>query len=59
MNNIKTLGELKQAGYQTKSIKDELRNNLRDKIKSGKPTFEGVHGFENTVTKKKRAVISR
>ncbi len=60
MNHIKTLGELKQAGYQTKSIKDELRNNLRDKIKSGKPTFEGVHGFENTVIPElERAILSR
>jgi len=49
MNKINTLGELKKSGYQSKSIKDELRYNLREKIKSGQPTFEGVHGFENTV----------
>jgi magnesium chelatase subunit I len=60
MNNIHTLGELKQSGFQTKSIKDELRNNLREKIKSGKPTFEGVHGFENTVIPElERAILSR
>lgn len=60
MNNINTLGELKKAGYQTKSIKDELRHNLREKIKSGKPTFEGVHGFENTVIPElERAILSR
>jgi magnesium chelatase subunit I len=60
MNNIQTLGELKQSGYQSKSIKDELRNNLREKIKSGKPTFEGVHGFENTVIPElERAILSR
>jgi hypothetical protein len=28
MKNIKTLGELKQAGYQYKTIKEELRANL-------------------------------
>jgi magnesium chelatase subunit I len=60
MKNIQTLGELKKAGYQTKSIKDELRHNLREKIKSGKPTFEGVHGFENTVIPElERAILSR
>jgi magnesium chelatase subunit I len=60
MTNIKTLGELKASGYQTKSIKDELRNNLREKIKSGKPVFEGVHGFENTVIPElERAILSR
>ena len=58
--NIKTLGELKKSGYQSKSIKNELRDNLRDKMKSGKPVFEGVHGFENTVIPElERAILSR
>src|SRR6187431_2351425 len=48
MNNINTLGELKKAGYETKSIK------------AGQPTFEGVHGFENTVIPElERAILSR
>lgn len=60
MTNIKTLGELKVSGYKSQSIKDELRNNLRAKIKSGKPVFEGVHGFENTVIPElERAILSR
>lgn len=60
IDTITTLGELKVAGYQSKSIKDELRNNLREKIKSGKPSFEGVHGFENTVIPElERAILSR
>ena len=60
VENIKTLGELKKSGYESKSIKDELRSNLRDKIKSGQPTFEGVHGFENTVIPElERAILSR
>jgi magnesium chelatase subunit I len=60
MNNINTIGELKKSGYISKSIKDELRANLREKIKLGKPTFEGVHGFENTVIPElERAILSR
>jgi magnesium chelatase subunit I len=60
IENINTLGELKASGYESKSIKDELRNNLRDRIKSGKPAFEGVHGFENTVIPEmERAILSR
>jgi magnesium chelatase subunit I len=60
IENINTLGELKATGYESKSIKDELRNNLRDRIKSGKPAFEGVHGFENTVIPEmERAILSR
>ncbi|HEX8269166.1 MAG TPA: magnesium chelatase, partial [Flavobacterium sp.] len=58
--NIETLGELVKAGYKSRSIKDELRDNLRAKIKSGQPTFEGVHGFENTVIPElERAILSR
>ena len=60
MKHIHTLAELKASGYASKSIKDELRDNLRAKIKSGKPVFEGVHGFENTVIPElERAILSR
>ena len=56
----KTLGELKKSGYQSQTIEDELRSNLRKKIKSGEATFEGVHGFENTVIPElERAILSR
>ncbi|MFY8180644.1 MAG: magnesium chelatase [Flavobacterium sp.] len=60
MKDIKTLVELKKSGWVSRSIKDELRDNLRTKIKSGKPVFEGVHGFENTVIPElERAILSR
>lgn len=60
MKDIKTLGELKKSNWISRSIKDELRDNLRTKIKSGKPVFEGVHGFENTVIPElERAILSR
>lgn len=57
---IKTLGELKAAGYQSKSIKDELRANLLGKIASGEETFQGVWGYENSVIPElERAILSR
>ena len=60
IESIKNLGELRKSAYVSKSIKDELRDNLREKIKSGKPVFEGVHGFENTVIPElERAILSR
>ncbi|PKH67978.1 magnesium chelatase [Flavobacterium sp. ALD4] len=60
IENINTLGELKASGYKSNSIKEELRTNLRAKIKSGEPAFEGVHGFENTVIPElERAILSR
>ncbi len=58
--SIKTLGELKKAGYKSKSIKDELRDNLIENIKNNKTTFTGVHGFENSVIPElERAILSR
>jgi magnesium chelatase subunit I len=60
IENINTLGELKESGYKSNSIKEELRSNLRAKIKAGEPAFEGVHGFENTVIPElERAILSR
>jgi magnesium chelatase subunit I len=60
MKDIQTLGQLEKSGYVSKSIKDELRDNLRAKIKAGKLVFEGVHGFENTVIPElERAILSR
>ena len=34
IKNIKTLGELKKSGYKSKSIKEEIRENLIKKMKS-------------------------
>ena len=60
IDKIKTLGDLKKQGYQSKSIKDELRDNLILKIKEGVPAFEGIHGFEETVIPEiERAVLSK
>ncbi|NNE77774.1 MAG: AAA domain-containing protein [Pricia sp.] len=57
---INALGELKAAGYQSKSIKDELRENLREKISRGEETFTGVWGYENSVLPElERAILSR
>ena len=60
IENIKTLLQLKESGYQSRSIKDELRDNLIEKIKNKEPIFEGIHGYENTVIPEfQRAILSR
>jgi magnesium chelatase subunit I len=60
MNKIKTLGELKKSGYVSKSIKDELRDNLIEKIKKKENIFKGIIGFEDTVIPEiERAILSR
>jgi len=58
--SIKTIGQLKAAGWQSRSIKDELRANLIDSLRKGTPTFTGVHGYEHTVIPElERAILSR
>ncbi|GGD38626.1 magnesium chelatase [Muriicola marianensis] len=59
-DKIRTLGDLKKAGYQSRSIKDELRNNLKQRIREGKDTFSGVWGYEDSVIPElERAILSR
>jgi magnesium chelatase subunit I len=45
----KTFAELKQSGYQSVSVKDELRANLVKKLKSGEKLFRGIVGYDETV----------
>jgi len=63
MNNDRrpgTLGELKASGYQPRRIKDELRANLIEKIRSKTLIFPGIYGFDDTVLPDiERAVLSR
>ena len=57
---ITTLGQLKASGYKSKSIKDELRDNLITNIKAGKNSFVGIHGYEYTVIPElERAILSK
>lgn len=57
---IKTFGELKDAGYVSKSIKEELRQNLVAKLQRGEPVFEGVIGYEDSVVPElERAILSK
>ncbi len=44
-----TIGELRQAGYQTRSVKEELRANLIESLALKRPLFQGIVGFEATV----------
>lgn len=60
LTQIKTLGQLKASGYQPKSIKEELRDNLILKIKRKENVFEGIWGYEDTVIPDiERAILSR
>jgi magnesium chelatase subunit I len=57
---IKTLGELKKSGYISKSIKDELRDNLITRLKTNEAIFTEIFGYEETVIPElKRAILSK
>lgn len=60
IKKIKTLGALKKAGYKSRSIKEELRQNLITKLENGEKVFEGIYGFDETVLPDiERAILSR
>ena len=49
-----TLGELRKLpgyahGTPRRSVKDELRANILQKLEAGEPLFPGIHGYEETV----------
>ncbi len=45
----KTIGELRASGYQTASIREEMRRNLLTMIRKKKDIFPGIIGFDDTV----------
>lgn len=49
ITRIRTLGELKAAGYRPRSVKDELRANLVSRLQKKEKAFEGIWGYEETV----------
>jgi len=60
MNNIKTLGALKKSGWVSKSIKDEIRDNLIKKLTKKENPFPGILGYEDTVIPEtERALLSK
>lgn len=48
---IHTVGELKQSGWRSRSVRDELRGNLLDRLRSGQKLFPGLHGYDDTVVR--------
>src|SRR5215212_3639911 len=49
MTKSRTLGELRESGYQVLSVREEMRKNLIGKLRSGEEIFPGVVGYEDTV----------
>ena len=49
MTRPDTLGALRAAGWESRTVKDEMRANLIRKLRSGEDLFPGVLGYEDTV----------
>jgi magnesium chelatase subunit I len=58
--HAKTLGELKKSGYVSRSVKEEIRQNLIARLEKGAETFPGILGYEDSVIPDtERALLSR
>ena len=56
----RTLGELKATGHRPRSVKDEMRANVIDRLRSGERLFPGIVGYERTVEPQiVNAILSR
>jgi magnesium chelatase subunit I len=44
-----TLGQLRESGWQSIPVKEEVRRNAVAKIRAGEPLFPGVLGYDETV----------
>ena len=44
-----TVGQLKASGYQPRTVRQEIRDNLITRLEAGGPLFPEIHGFEDTV----------
>lgn len=59
MERPTTLGELRKSGWKSRTVKQELRSNLIERIRTGRSLFEGIHGYEDTVMPAlERAILS-
>src|SRR5881227_4385313 len=59
MNPPKTVRELRQSGYRSKSVKQELRDNLIARLAKGEPFLPGIVGYEESVVPQiENAVLS-
>jgi magnesium chelatase subunit I len=45
----RTVGELRAAGHEFRTVKEELRDNLLDRLRRNAPRFPGIVGYDDTV----------
>lgn len=58
--SLTTLGELRKSGYVSRSIKEEIRENLIRNLGKKEDSFPGILGYEDTVVPEvERALLSK
>ncbi len=58
--HIKTLGDLRESSYVVGSVKDELRRNLIERLRTGQEIFPGILGYDHSVIPQiQNAILSR
>ena len=49
IEQARTVGELRQAGYRAVPVREEMRRNLLAKLAAGEPILDGIIGYDDSV----------
>src|SRR5436190_23580746 len=49
MSRAATLGQLRESGWESIPVKEEIRRNAIKKVQDSEPLFPGVLGYDDTV----------
>lgn len=49
MTEARTIGDLKESGYQLLPVREEMRRNLMAKLRQDEEVFPGIIGYQDTV----------
>jgi len=57
--DVATVGQLRAAGHERKTVRTEIRDNLLAALRDGRDPWPGIHGFDQTVVPQlERALIA-
>jgi magnesium chelatase subunit I len=57
---IRSTGALKESGWKSRSVREEIRENLLERLRTGVSLFPGLHGYGDTVERALvQALLSR
>ena len=48
-SSLRTIGDLRNSGYVVKPVREEIRDNLIQRIRAEELVFPGIIGFEDSV----------